>query len=124
MREEGNLLIFDYPGGQITFHKDLKKYYNIRNELWEERDKEKDSINAKDEPSEIQRKLSIRLLDYIQKNLIAPLANYGLYDVTTEDFLVENPGYHDLLLATQKHYEYLDFVQVWGASFYRLRRMM
>ncbi len=106
MREEGNLLIFDYPGGQITFHKDLKKYYNIRNELWEERDKEKDTIDAKDEPAEIQRKFSIRLLDYIQRNLIAPLASYGLYDVTTDDFLVENPGYHDLLLATQKHYEY------------------
>lgn len=106
MREEGNLLIFDYPGGQITFHKDLKKYYNIRNELWEERDKEKDAIDSKDEPAEIQRKLSIRLLGYIQKDLIVPLANYGLYDVTTEDFLVENLGYHDLLLATQRHYEY------------------
>ena len=45
MREEGNLLIFDYPGGQITFHKDLKKYYNIRNGLWKERYKEKDAID-------------------------------------------------------------------------------
>lgn len=106
MREEGNLLIFDYPGGQITFHKDLKKYYDIRNELWEERNNRKAGINEKAEPSDIQSRLSVLLLDYIQKDLIAPLANYGLYDVTTEDFLVENPGYHDLLLATQRHYEY------------------
>lgn len=106
MRQQGDILIFDYPGGQITFHKDLKKYYDTRVWMWQERDDEKGLIDKAKPATEIQDKISLCLLDFVQKKIIASLANCGLYDLTTEDFLVENPGYHALVEASQREVLY------------------
>ena len=117
MRQQGDILIFDYPGGQITFHKDLKKYYDTRVWMWQERDDEKGLIDKAKPATEIQDKISLCLLDFVQKKIIASLANCGLYDLTTEDFLVENPGYHVLVEASQREEQYeRKLIEVMGNS--------
>ena len=106
MREQGDLLIFDYPGGQISFHRDLKKYYDARTWLWQERDEEKKLVDKNQPASTTQDQLSRRLIDFVQKKLIGPLADHSLYDLTVEDFLVDNPGFHALVTAAQQQGQY------------------
>ncbi len=103
----GSTLEFDLPKGKIIFHQDLKKYLDIRTQLWQEREDEKGILRKLFEPQAIIDAISLKCIDYIQSNLIVSLAQYGLYDLTVEDFLLDNPGYKALILAAEKHHSYV-----------------
>ena len=96
MRTENDQIIFEYPGGQISFHKDLKKYIDIREMILAPRaDLEKiikTMYNAEEAKNGL-RAISLRLIDFINKNLLPPLTDAGLFDLTADDFLAENSGY-------------------------------
>lgn len=106
MEKAGNVLVVQLPKGTVAFHKDLKKYLDIRTRLFQEREQEKAILNEQIEPKEIVDKVSLQLIDYVQTKLISSLSQYGLYDLTTEDFLLENPGYRAFITAAQRHYKY------------------
>lgn len=107
MTISGSTLEFDLPKGKVIFHQDLKKYLDIRTLLWQERDEEKGILRKVFEPQAIIDAISLRCIDFIQNKLIASVAQHGLYDLTVEDFLLDNPGYKALVQTAEKHHGYV-----------------
>lgn len=103
MRIEQDHIIFDYPGGQISFHKDLKKYFEIRQRvLAPEADLVGDieKINTADDAKKTTNSIGLKLIHVISQEILPTLAGYGVYNLTIDDFLEKNPGFTQLVDAT------------------------
>ena len=103
MRTENDFVIFEYPGGQISFHKDLKKYFEIRQRILAfEADSVGDieKINTADDAKKTTNSIGLKLIHVVSQEILPTLAGYGIYDLTIDDFLEKNPGFTQLVDAT------------------------
>lgn len=107
MRSLGSMVTFEYPGGEITFHKDLKKYYEIQKHFREENAIIFECIKNDMPPEQILNRITEFLVDFAEKDIIAPLSEHGFYDLTTEDILKSNAGYVGMANATSDYYTYM-----------------
>ena len=107
MRSLGSMVTFEYPGGEITFHKDLKKYYEIQKHFNEENAIIFECITNDMPPEQKLNRITEFLVDFAEKAIIAPLSEYGFYDLTTEDILKSNAGYVGMANATSDYYTYM-----------------
>lgn len=84
MRSLGSMVVFEYPGGEITFHKDLKKYYEIQKHFREECTVLLKYIEESTDPEQNLNILTKELIRFAEKEIIAPLSQYlnllGLLD--------------------------------------------
>lgn len=103
MRTENDFVIFEYPGGQISFHKDLKKYFEIRQRILAfEADSVGDieKINTADDAKKTTNSIGLKLIHVVSQEILPTLAGYGIYDLTIDDFLEKNLGFTQLVDAT------------------------
>lgn len=116
---EGSFVKVQYPGGEIVFHKDLKKYYEIYRKKQKNADallaniaeaKDPEGMHSEFSPKDFLEKITGEILGTIEKEFIPSLSKYGLYDLTDEDFLLNNSGYSQIFHATQ---DYNPYFGVW-----------
>lgn len=101
MRKEGHTLIFDYPGGQVTFDEDLKKWYQILRKCREQSDKLLAGLGNGTSPGRAFERTRQSAVDFIKADLLPSLAQYGIYNLTPEDFFTDNFAYSDLKKLAQ-----------------------
>lgn len=107
MQSLDSMVVFEYPGGQISFHKDLKKYYEIQKHFNEENAIIFECITNDMPPEQKLNRITEFLVDFAEKAIIAPLSEHGFYDLTTEDILKSNVGYVGMANATSDYYTYM-----------------
>ena len=109
MQVQGNWVYIDSPNGQIKFHKDLKKYFEILNYFNVQR------LECEQALSDVEKSLTVKsTIDKIissiigiTKNYILPeLSQHGVYNLTTDDFIATNPGVQQILAANNALAEY------------------
>ena len=106
MYKDGDYLCFDAPTGQIRFHKDLKKYYQLLTNFRAEAESLSKIIDSASGPSSALESVSTTMLRFVDVNILTPLANYGEYNLVAEDFLKSNTGCASLYEATQNYYNF------------------
>ena len=104
--KDGDYLCFDAPTGQIRFHKDLKKYYQLLTNFRAEAESLSQIIDSASGPSFALESVSTAMLHFVDANILTPLANYGEYNLVAEDFLKSNSGCASLYEATQHYYSF------------------
>ena len=106
MYKDGDYLCFDTPTGQIRFHEDLKKYYQLLTNFRAEAESLSKIIDSASGPSSALESVSTTMLRFVDVNILTPLANYGEYNLVAEDFLKSNTGCASLYEATQNYYNF------------------
>lgn len=106
MYKDGDYLCFDTPTGQIRFHEDLKKYYQLLTNFRAEAESLSKIIDSASGPSSALESVSTTMLCFVDVNILTPLANYGEYNLVAEDFLKSNTGCASLYEATQNYYNF------------------
>lgn len=106
MYKDGDYLCFDTPTGQIRFHEDLKKYYQLLTNFRAEAELLSKIIDSASGPSSALESVSTTMLRFVDVNILTPLANYGEYNLVAEDFLKSNTGCASLYEATQNYYNF------------------
>lgn len=102
---QGNQVLFECPGGQLVFHRDLRTYskvhflFKAKESVLLEWLSQKTISSAK----EILDELTKNLIDIIETDIIIPLSNLGVYDLISNDFLSNNPGYLEIFSATEAY---------------------
>lgn len=104
--KDGDYLCFDTPTGQIRFHEDLKKYYQLLTNFRAEAESLSKIIDSASGPSSALESVSTTMLRFVDVNILTPLANYGEYNLVAEDFLKSNTGCASLYEATQNYYNF------------------
>ena len=104
--KDGDYLCFDAPTGQIRFHEDLKKYYQMLTNFRTEAESLSMIIDSASGPSFALESVSAAMLHFVDANILTPLANYGEYNLVAEDFLKSNTGCALLYEATQNYYNF------------------
>ena len=104
--KDGDYLCFDTPTGQIRFHEDLKKYYQLLTNFRAEAESLSKIIDSASGPSSALESVSTTMLCFVDVNILTPLANYGEYNLVAEDFLKSNTGCASLYEATQNYYNF------------------
>lgn len=102
MRIEQDHIIFEYPGGEISFHKDLKRYFEIRQIFLAYRDQIKIASGWHDQAKaqQVLSDVTGNLIMAINQFVLPTLTNLGIYNVTADDFLDDNPGLLQIFEAT------------------------
>lgn len=106
MYKDGDYLCFDTPTGQIRFHEDLKKYYQLLTNFRAEAESLSKIIDSASGPSSALESVSTTMLCFVDVNILTPLANYGEYNLVAEDFLKSNTGCASLYESTQNYYNF------------------
>ena len=75
--KDGDYLCFDTPTGQIRFHEDLKKYYQLLTNFRAEAELLSKIIDSASGPSSALESVSRTMLRFVDVNILTPLANYG-----------------------------------------------
>lgn len=109
MQVQGHWIYIDSPNGQIKFHQDLKKYFEILNYFNVQR------LECEQALSDVEKSLMVKStvdkiissIIGITKNYILPeLSQHGVYNLTTDDFIAANPGVQQILAANNALAEY------------------
>lgn len=100
MEQRGDLLVFSYPGGEISFHKDLIDYYHIRNMICNCTPGLTKTIRDQ-EPQRCLEQLTQKLIRFIRKTILPSLHERKIYNVVEDDFVMGNPAYEEIFSSTQ-----------------------
>lgn len=102
MEQRGDLLVFPYPGGEISFHKDLKVYFDVCNMIWSGTSDILTDINNQD-PQKGLDQLTQKLINFVRKTILPSLYERKIYNVVEDDFIMGNPAYIEMVSSTQNY---------------------
>lgn len=101
MEQRGDLLIFPYPGGQITFHQDLRVYFSVRNMIYPCSSTLLSALSANSDPQKNLDRLTQNLISFTRRTILPSLHERKIYNVVEDDFIMGNPAYVEMFSSTQ-----------------------
>lgn len=93
--------MFSYPNGEISFHEDLKIYYEILSNIRSHTPSLLALLERANEPQDALDRVIDELLAVIKNYALPFLAQNDVYDSTVDDFLQDNTGYNRMFEALE-----------------------
>ena len=109
MQVQGNWVYIDSPKGQIKFHKDLKKYFEILSYFDVQRlelEKLISKVISASGAQDAANKTASALFTVTSGYILPELSKYGIYNLTVDDFVTANPGLQQIFDASNALSEY------------------